>query len=108
MCRFFSGQSLAPKSSHFYTPYQLERSFVQRNEFNVRGFEGSVTPVQLADTFGNCPTGARPLYRLYNDSQGGAPNHRYTTSLVTRAAMILQGWIPEGAGTIGVIACVPS
>jgi uncharacterized delta-60 repeat protein len=106
MCRFFSGQSFAPKSSHFYTPYQLECSYVQQR-FLVWGFEGNVTPVQLADTFGNCPAGARPLYRLYNDGQGGAPNHRYTTSLATRAAMISQGWIPEGAGTIGVIGCVP-
>ena len=107
MCRFFSGQSFAPKSSHFYTPYQLECSFVQRQWSFVWGFEGKVTPVQLADTFGNCPVGARPLYRLYNNGRGGAPNHRYTTSLTTRAAMISQGWIPEGAGTIGVIACVP-
>jgi len=107
MCRFFSGQSFAPKSSHFYTPYQLECSYVQRQWFLAWGFEGNVTPAQLADTFGNCPVGARPLYRLYNNGQGGAPNHRYTTSLTTRAAMISQGWIPEGAGTIGVIACVP-
>jgi Repeat of unknown function (DUF5648) len=64
-----------------------------------------VTPVQLPDTFRNCPLGARPLYRLYNNGQGGAPNHRYTTSLATRTSMIAQGWIPEGAGTIGVIAC---
>ena len=106
MCRFFSGQSFAPKSSHFYTPYQLECSYVQRQWFLAWGFEGNVTPVQLADTFGNCPAGARPLYRLYNNGQGEAPNHRYTTSLTTRAAMISQGWIPEGAGTIGV-ACVP-
>lgn len=47
------------------------------------------------------------VYRLFNNGQGGAPNHRYTTSLDTRASMISQGWVPEGAGTIGVIACVP-
>ena len=46
-----------------------------------------------------------PLYRLYNDGMGGAPNHRYTTSLTVRAAMIEAGWIPEGSG-IGVIGCV--
>ena len=50
---------------------------------------------------------ATPLYRLYNDGQGGAPNHRYTTSLAVRAGMLQQGWIPEGYGDAGVIACVP-
>ena len=48
-----------------------------------------------------------PLYRLYNDGQGGAPNHRYTTSPTVRAAMMGRGWTPEGMGSLGVIACVP-
>jgi hypothetical protein len=80
---------------------------VQFSEADVWAFEGMVTPVRLADASGTCPPGARPLYRLYNNGSSGAPNHRYTTSLDIRAAMIAQGWIPEGAGTIGVIACVP-
>jgi Bacterial Ig-like domain (group 3)/Repeat of unknown function (DUF5648) len=106
-CRFFSGSSFAPKSSHFYTPNQFECNFVNRTESAIWIFEGNVTPVQLPDASGNCAAGARPLYRLFNNGQGGAPNHRYTTSFATRASMIAQGWIPEGAGTIGVIACVP-
>mgnify|MGYP000208009016 CR=1 FL=1 len=40
--------------------------------------------------------------RLYNDGQGGAPNHRYTTLVTIRDAMLAQGWIAEG-----VTACVP-
>jgi uncharacterized delta-60 repeat protein len=106
-CRFFSGSSFAPKSSHFYTPNPFECNFVNRTESAIWIFEGNVTPVQLPDASGNCAAGARPLYRLFNNGQGGAPNHRYTTSFATRASMIAQGWIPEGAGTIGVIACVP-
>ena len=35
---------------------------------------------------------------------GGAPNHRYTTSTVTRGQMLALGWVPEGAGD-GVVAC---
>ena len=31
---------------------------------------------------------AIPVYRLYNNGQGGAPNHRYTTSLATRTQML--------------------
>ena len=53
----------------------------------------------------NGPAGTLPLYRLYNDGQSAAPNHRYTTSRAIRADMIVQGWILEGSG-LGVIGCV--
>jgi hypothetical protein len=48
-----------------------------------------------------------PLYRLYNDGQTGAPNHRYTTRATIRSQMVALGWVPEGSG-IGVIGCVPA
>ncbi|HKS90765.1 MAG TPA: hypothetical protein VJQ83_02465 [Tepidiformaceae bacterium] len=106
MCRFFSGNTFAPRSTHFFTAYQVEcQALLARPD--VWTYEGNAMSVLLPDGLGNCPVGARPLYRLYNDGQGGAPNHRYTTSFAIRAAMVAQGWIPEGAGVIGVIACVP-
>jgi hypothetical protein len=49
-----------------------------------------------------------PVYRLYNNGQDGAPNHRYTTSLATRANMLNSGWISEGYGNFGVIMCSPT
>jgi hypothetical protein len=51
--------------------------------------------------------GTQPLYRLYNNGQGGAPNHRYTTRIDVRQQMITQGWVSEGYGPLGAIACVP-
>ena len=64
--------------------------------------------VPMPDPAGNCPAGTRPVYRLYNNGQGAAPNHRFTTDLGTRAAMILvKGWIPEGYG-VGVSMCSPT
>lgn len=106
-CRFFSGSAFAPKSSHFYSPDQGECGAVYFDESDVWILEGNISPVLLPDSSGACPPGARPLYRLYNNGMGGAPNHRYTTSLDIQASMIAQGWVPEGAGSIGVIACVP-
>lgn len=103
VCRFFS-TSFAPKSSHFYTPSAAECETVKRS--HDWQFEGDVFAIESTDAAGDCPPGTIPLYRLYNDGQGAAPNHRYTTSPVTRSEMISQGWIPEGAG-IGVIGCVP-
>jgi hypothetical protein len=102
-CRFFS-DSFAPKSSHFYTPFASECDTVKANPRWT--FEGEVFNVALPGADGSCLPPTVPLYRLYNDGQGGAPNHRYTTELDVRQAMMAQGWVPEGSG-IGVIACVP-
>lgn len=105
VCRFFSGQRFAPKSSHFYTPYAFECEIAQSSGNWM--FEGNVMAMQLADADGRCGSETLPLYRLYNNGQGGAPNHRYTTSLTIRSEMIASGWIPEGAGKIGVVGCLP-
>ena len=104
VCRFFS-TSFAPKSSHFYTPDANECSIVKASP-NWQ-FEAVVFYMGKADVSGNCPSGTQPVYRMYNNGQSGAPNHRYTTSLSVRSQMLNQGWIPEGYGPIGVIMCAP-
>ena len=104
VCRFFT-VAFAPKSSHFYTPYAPECAVVKTN--SVWTFEGEVFYTQQANLVGACPPGTVPVYRMYNNGQTGAPNHRYTTDLAVRAQMLAQGWIPEGAGDVGVIMCAP-
>jgi hypothetical protein len=69
-------------------------------------FEGEVFHVLQPNPLGECVAGKQPVYRLYNNSLSGAPNHRYTKSLAVREAMITKGWIPEGAGQLGVGMCV--
>jgi hypothetical protein len=104
VCRFFS-TAFAPKSSHFYTPFASECTTVKGNadwQFEAEVFNN---PIPAQD--GTCSAGTVPVYRLYNNGQGAAPNHRYTTSLAIRAQMIAQGWVPEGYGAIGVIMCSP-
>ena len=56
---------------------------------------------------GTNPIGTVSLYRAYNNGLGGAPNHRYTTSLSILNQMIAAGWVAEGDGTPPVFACVP-
>ncbi|MDQ6619447.1 MAG: hypothetical protein M3Z31_07080 [Pseudomonadota bacterium] len=104
VCRFFS-TSFAPKSSHFYTPSPSECAIVQRDP-NWQ-FEARVFNIAVPDANGTCVPGTQPVYRLYNNGMGAAPNHRYTTSLATRAGMIAQGWIPEGYGPDAVGMCAP-
>jgi hypothetical protein len=108
-CRFFSGSTFAPKSSHFYTPYPGECDTVDASiEW---GFEKIAYLLRIPDGVGagngTCPAGLRPLYRAYNGMQGGAPNHRYTTSPATLDAMLAAGWFLEGEANTRVFACVP-
>jgi len=101
--RFFS-TSFDPKSSHFYTANVPEYNALLTNP-NWK-LEGPVfaTPMPAAD--GTCPAGTLPIYRLYNNGQGGVPNHRFTTDANVRQQMIAAGWIAEGQG-IGVGFCSP-
>lgn len=98
---------LRPKSSHFYAPRGLGC------ESTIAGFpdwtleDDKLFAALLPDASGACPAATLPVYRLYNNGQGGAPNHRFVTSLDDRQTMLGQGWIAEGAG-IGVGMCVPS
>ncbi|MEO8753335.1 MAG: hypothetical protein ABI624_11730, partial [Casimicrobiaceae bacterium] len=105
VCRFFS-TSFQPRSSHFYTPLAAECAKVKTNP--DWAFEGEVFNIPVPALDGTCAAGTVPVYRLYNNSQGAAPNHRYTIDFAVRAQMIAAGWSPEGYGDIGVIMCAPT
>src|SRR5205807_5311527 len=92
VCRFFS-TSFDPKSSHFYTPFPAECALVKGNrdwQFEGEGDQVFFIPVAAAD--GTCPGGTSPVYRLYNNGQGAAPNHRYTSAINVRDQMVAAGW----------------
>ena len=104
VCRFFTAQ-FAGKASHFYTPYPTECDTLRAG--SVWTYEGLVFRLELPDANGACRPASRRLYRLYNEGQGGAPNHRYTVSPDLVAAMRAQGWKSEGVGADPVFACIP-
>jgi hypothetical protein len=70
-------------------------------------YEGIAFYVQATNANGLCAPGTIALYRLYDNGMGGAPNHRYTTSIPIFYAMIAAGWVFEGNGNTRVFACVP-
>ena len=105
VCRFFSA-TFAPKSSHFFTPYAAECTSLQQG--NVWTYEGTVYYIGLPDNTGSCAAGTAPLYRVYNNGMGGAPNHRYTPDRSVRDQMVAQGWVAEGSGPDVVFACTPT
>ena len=91
VCRFFT-DDFAPKSSHFYSSSTAECQLLMSSA--VWQYEG--TAFRVANLVGGvCPVGV-PMYRLYNNGQTGAPNHRYTTSAQLRDQMIAQGFVLEG------------
>jgi hypothetical protein len=103
VCRFFT-VAFPPTSSHFYAPRGLGCEDTLGNA--DWQFEGDVFFVALPDAAGACPPNYVPVYRLYNNGQGGAPNHRFTVSGQIRAEMLAAGYIAEGAG-IGIGMCSP-
>ena len=107
ICRFFNDH-FAPKSSHFYAPKGsvCEDTLRLFPDWGLEDDKLFNTMLPDANT-GACPAGTIPVYRMFNNGMGGAPNHRFVTSLAERQTMVNQGWVPEGAG-IGVGMCVPS
>jgi hypothetical protein len=104
VCRFFS-TAFAPKSSHFYTAKADECEALKGN--SSWAFEGGVFDTVLAAADGTCAAGLVPVYRLYNNGKGGAPNHRYTTLVSLRDQMIADGWVLEGNGPGFAFMCAP-
>ncbi len=103
MCRFFSAIPGALISTHFYTLVPSECATLKANANWV--YEDTVFGVVKPLALGACPAGTQTLYRLYNNSQGGIPNHRYVVDTPDVQSMVGKGWVVEG--DYGVFACVP-
>ncbi len=103
VCRFFSA-AFAPLSSHFYSNDPLACPALQ--DGGVWLLESPNAFYMMPSPTGYCPPGTIPLYRLYNNGMGGAPNHRYTIDPLVRASMTATRWTAEGNGPDVVFACV--
>jgi Abnormal spindle-like microcephaly-assoc'd, ASPM-SPD-2-Hydin len=101
ICRFFNDH-FAPKSSHFYAAHGsgCETTISLFPDWGLE--DDKLFNTMPPDGSGNCPAGTGPVYRLYNQGIGGAPNHRFVTSTADQQAMIAQGFASEG-----VVMCVP-
>ena len=105
VCRFFS-TAFPPKSSHFYSSLASECSKTRANADWILE-SADVFDVVAPNEDGSCVEGLAPVFRLFNNGQGGAPNHRYTTDVAVRMQMVAEGWVPEGYGADGVNMCSP-
>ena len=103
--RFF-GTMFEPKSSHIHTANDAEYEALVSGAIAGWQLEGPVFSAPLPAHNGTCPAGTIPVYRVYNNGMGGAPNHRLVTDANAFARMVTAGWIPEGKG-VGVGFCSP-
>ena len=98
VCRFFS-TNFNPKSSHFYTANADECEFVKSNK--DWKYEGIAFYAFTPNEKGVCDKKDQ-VYRLYNNGQGGAPNHKFTTSRINLQKMKDDGWLTEGPAGVGM------
>lgn len=102
----FVSTMFSPKSSHVYTASEDEYDDLIDGEIAGWSLEGSVFSAPMPASDGTCPAGTIPVYRLYNNNTGGAPNHRLITDANEFSQMTATGWTPEGEG-VGVGLCSP-
>jgi Repeat of unknown function (DUF5648) len=91
VCRFYGSVKPGP-NSHFYTANADECAALRQQQISPVptstqqwNYEGTSFNVTLPNAAKACPSGTRPVYRLYNQAFGAAgkqaydSNHRYTT-----------------------------
>jgi DNA-binding beta-propeller fold protein YncE len=102
VCRFYIPPALG--DSHFYSASAVECEDV-RTKFPALIFEAAdVFHAHLPDPVtGSCPPADTRVYRLWNKRVDS--NHRYTTSIAVRDAMVAKGYIPEGYGPESIAMC---
>lgn len=99
VCRFLT-QRFAGKASHFFTAHAAECAALMASADWT--YEGIAFHVRPPEPPAGCPAGTAPVERLYNDGQGGAPNHAYSSDPLNVARLASNGWVREG-----IAWCVP-
>jgi hypothetical protein len=101
VCRLFNSH-FGAKSSHFFAlqGFGCEATLTLFPDWQLE--DDKLFDARLPGANGACAAGTAPLYRLYNQGMGGAPNHRFATTLADQQDMVSQGWVAEG-----VVMCVP-
>jgi carboxyl-terminal processing protease len=108
VCRFYGSVKPGP-NSHFYTANADECAALRQQQISPVptstqqwNYEGTSFNVTLPNAAKACPSGTRPVYRLYNQAFGAAgkqaydSNHRYTTRAAEVFSLKAKGWKDEG------------
>ena len=100
VCRFFTTPgTFGTKSSHFYTANPVECQGLKSNPNWIYEKIAFYVAVPTAEV---CGAGTVPIYRMYNNGQTAAPNHRFTTSLALYQQFTSSmNWSAEGIAFCG-------
>jgi hypothetical protein len=102
VCRFVSPPQVGI-DAHFLSAGALECGVLPSDPMWIA--EGFVFELALPHSLtGACRERMIPIYRLWNPRSG---DHRWTPDAATRASLVVQGWVPEGYGDLGVALCAP-
>ncbi|MEO7278469.1 MAG: hypothetical protein ABIZ64_00980 [Casimicrobium sp.] len=95
VCRLYAAPDKGGSNSHFYGIGDDCPTLNKLSGLKYEGFDFSV----LKPTSSGCAADApNAVTRLFNNkSATNEGNHRYVVSAVTKAKMLTQGWIDEGA-----------
>lgn len=102
VCRFYIPPALG--NSHFFGRGAAECDATRAAHPDFVLEEPNYTQLFVPNG-GNCPTGSKPIYRVFNNRP--ETNHRYTIERAVRDEMVAKGWIPEGDGVDMVVMCAP-
>ena len=104
VCRYYLPP---PSTSHFLSafPDECAAAAAAHPEYVLESASAFQVSVRGLDR-GSCGDGflTVPAYRLWNGRADS--DHRYVTDFDERARMIAAGWIPEGAGDLGIAYCL--
>ena len=95
VCRFYGAPESGGSNTHFYGTGDDCPVLNTVRQVRFEGFDfAAIKPTNAA-----CPATAPNLvYRLFNNkSATNEGNHRYVVSVATKAKMLAQGWVDEGA-----------
>jgi hypothetical protein len=91
----FYRKPIAGIDTHFFTVSETECAVLRDKP--TRDWQFEAAPFWVKSPVVNaCPAATVPVFRIYNNGQGGAPNHRYATQRPVVDAMVRDGWIEEG------------
>ena len=104
VCRYYMPPGVG--DSHFFSASSIEcaeapvkfPSFILESAAVMYEFLPELTS-------GSCPPNTLPVYRVWNGRVDS--NHRYTTDLALRDAMVALGYVAEGYGPDAVVMCAP-
>jgi hypothetical protein len=103
ICRFYLPP---PADSHFYSASPAECAAVQQDNPSFQLESTAVMHLAVPNPLsGVCPAGTQPVYRTWNRRPD--TNHRYTTDIAVRNAMVALGHQAEGSGPNAVTFCAP-